>query len=61
MTRNEWAVTTPSGYQDKTEIAEIVEVVEGCLIFSDSGGATSVYSPGTWRLVVRKSDGRAVA
>jgi hypothetical protein len=56
-----WKVLAASGYRDSVEVATTVEVVEGCLIFSDFRGAVAVYSPGTWRLVVRESDGRAVA
>jgi hypothetical protein len=56
-----WRVIGESGYSDRTEVADALEVIEGCLIFSDGDGATAVYSPHTWRLVVRESDGKAVA
>ena len=56
-----FTVIAPDGYRDSTETADTVEVVEGCLFFSDAEGTCAVYSPNSWRLVVRESDGKAVA
>ncbi len=59
MTR--FRVIVGHGYDDGTEDADTVEVVEGCLIFTDADGVSAIYSPDRWRLVIRESDGKAVA
>lgn len=58
---NTWTVIAPDGYRDRSEQADSFQVVEGCLLFLVGNEVNAAYSPHMWRLVIRESDGMAVA